>query len=81
MPDKKIRTALIKARKAKRMTQKEVADAVGINRAFLANIERGKHTPSLEVAHKISQVLGEQIEQLFFEIDVRKTHVGNDKTA
>jgi putative transcriptional regulator len=68
------RTALIKARKDKKMTQQQVADAVGINRAFLANIERGEHTPSLEVARKIALVLESDMETLFFKYDVRKTN-------
>jgi len=57
------------------MTQQEVADAVGINRAFLANIERGEHTPSLEVARKIALVLESDMETLFFNQDVRKTNI------
>jgi|UPI0005D0F74B putative transcriptional regulator len=74
MKKNQARTALIKARKDKKMTQQEVADAVGINRAFLANIERGQHTPSLEVARKIALVLESDMETLFFKSDVRKTH-------
>lgn len=71
----KTRSSLIKARKDKKMTQQEVADAVGINRAFLANIERGEHTPSLEVARKIALVLESDMETLFFNQDVRKTNI------
>ncbi|MDC0760579.1 helix-turn-helix transcriptional regulator [Brevibacillus sp. AG] len=74
MKNIKARSTLIKARKEKKMTQQEVANAVGINRAFLANIERGEHTPSLEVAHKISLVLESNMETLFFNHDVRKTN-------
>lgn len=74
MKKNKARTALIKARKDKGMTQQEVADTVGINRAFLANIERGEHTPSLEVARKIALVLESDMETLFFKSDVRKTN-------
>lgn len=74
MKNKKVRTALIKARKDKKMTQQEVADAVGINRAFLANIERGEHAPSLEVARKIAIALESDMETLFFNTNVRKTN-------
>ncbi len=81
MAKTKIRSALIKARKAKNLTQQEVAELVGINRAFLTNIERGVHSPSLEVAHKIAQVLGAQIEHLFFNLDVRKTNSNGNKSA
>lgn len=73
------RKKLIEARKAKKMTQQELANLVGINRAFLANIERGKHAPSLKVARSIANVLGEDIETLFFDDDVRKTNSKNSK--
>ena len=68
------REVLVAARKAKHMNQQDLADSIGISRAFLANIERGKHYPSLTVARKIAGVLERGIEELFFEPNVRKTH-------
>ncbi|WP_436663593.1 helix-turn-helix transcriptional regulator [Alicyclobacillus acidoterrestris] len=70
----KRREALVYARKAKNMTQYDLASKVQISRAFLANVERGEHTPSLPVAIKIAEVLEEPVEKLFCEIDVRKTN-------
>jgi putative transcriptional regulator len=70
----KPRTALIKARKKAGITQKELADKVGIDRAFYSNIERGKYAPSLNVAYEIAKVLGSTIESLFFNNYVRKTN-------
>lgn len=69
----KPRLAMVKARKEKGMTQQELADIVGINRAFLSNIERGKYAPSLKVARDIAHVLEEEMESLFFDSNVRKT--------
>lgn len=69
-----VRQALINARKGKRMTQEQLAEAVGITRAYLANIERGKHAPSLRVAFEIARVLDRKLEDLFLEDKVRKTH-------
>lgn len=69
------RYELIKARKEKGLTQQELAEKVGISRAFLANIERGEHAPSLKVACDIAAVLGKPVEELFFEGDVRFSHI------
>jgi putative transcriptional regulator len=70
----KPRQALINARKGKRMTQEQLAEAVGITRAYLANIERGKHAPSLRVAFELARVLDRKLEDLFLEDRVRKAH-------
>lgn len=59
------REALIKARKSKDMTQDQLAETVGISRAYLSNIERGACPPSLRVAQAISYVLGESTDVLF----------------
>ncbi|EWG08862.1 hypothetical protein PBF_21898 [Cytobacillus firmus DS1] len=70
-----IRTRLVNARKQAGLTQEQLALEAKISRAYLSNIEKGKHTPSLEVAKKISDALKKSIEDIFFEIDVRKTHI------
>lgn len=69
-----IRTELIQARKQVGLTQEELAREVLISRAYLSNIEKGKHTPSLEVAYKICKCLEKSIEEIFFNHNVRKTH-------
>lgn len=68
------RSRLIEARKKRGMTQKELAKAVGISRAYLTNIELGKYTPSLRTAHKIAAVLGGTVEEFFCRGHVRKTN-------
>ncbi|MFD2169776.1 helix-turn-helix transcriptional regulator [Tumebacillus lipolyticus] len=62
----KRRDSLKKARKEKKLTQQQLADEVGITRAYLTNIENGKNDPSLEVAFKLSTHLGYSLEILFF---------------
>jgi putative transcriptional regulator len=59
------REKLIKCRKDKGWTQGELAKRTGISRAYLSNIEAGKHTPSLEVARNLSALLGISMEELF----------------
>ena len=44
-------------RKAKHMTQDELAQKIGIERVSYCNIENGKRRPSVEVAKKIAEVL------------------------
>ena len=46
------------------MTQEELARAVGINRASIANIERGMHQPSLEVVKRLAEVLDTTVDYL-----------------
>lgn len=59
------REKLVNSRKRHEMTQEELAEKAGISRAYLANIEAGKHTPSLEVARKLSVLLNETVDELF----------------
>lgn len=59
------RINLINARKKMGLTQDELAKKVKISRAYLTNIETGKHNPSLEVAKNISVILNMSIDELF----------------
>lgn len=47
------------------MTQQALATAVGVSRQTIVAIEKGKYSPSLEVAFKIADVFGLSIEQVF----------------
>ena len=46
-----------RARNDSGMTQEELADKVGISRAYMGYIEQGRNAPSLEVLNKIARVL------------------------
>lgn len=59
------RTKLVDSRKKLNMTQEELASKIGISRAYLANIENGKHNPSLGVAGRISKLLNISVDELF----------------
>lgn len=59
------RLKLIDSRKQLGLTQEELAIKVDISRAYLANLEGGKYTPSLEVANKLSLFFGLSINELF----------------
>lgn len=45
-----------------RLTQRQLADPVGVSRGYIANIERGRANPSLEVVERIAAALGLEIE-------------------
>lgn len=49
---------LIEARKRLGKTQQQVADEVGISRAYYTNIENEDRAPSLDVALRIAQSVG-----------------------
>lgn len=52
-------------RKAKKLTQQELADAIGMTRQTIVAIEKGKYSPSLEAAFKIAQTLDAPLEEVF----------------
>ena len=48
------------------MTQKALADAVGVTRQTIVAIEKGNYSPSLELAFKIAHVFDQPIGEVFF---------------
>ena len=48
------------------MTQKKLAEYVGVSRQTINAIEGGKYSPSLEVAFRIANILCTSIENVFF---------------
>ncbi|MFC7291628.1 helix-turn-helix transcriptional regulator [Hirschia litorea] len=61
--------AILELRKEKKITQQELADAIGMTRQTIVAIEKGKYSPSLEAAFKISHVLGVGITDVFVWTD------------
>jgi transcriptional regulator with XRE-family HTH domain len=51
-------------RRARGMTQQEVADAIGVPRATYANIERGRQRVAVDVLWRISVVFGVPMDRL-----------------
>lgn len=49
------------------LTQEELAKKINISRQMIGLIENNKTIPSVEIALKLSKVLKEPIENLFFE--------------
>lgn len=63
------------------MTQKELAERVGVTRQTIVAIESAKYSPSLELAFRIAYVFGSPLDEVFSyepELDpvMRKKHAG-----
>jgi len=50
---------------AEEMTQQELADRVGVSRQTIVAIEKGKYSPSLDLAFKIARVFDTGLEKIF----------------
>lgn len=60
-----MKTRIPELRKARRMSQQELADAVGVTRQTITSIEVGKYTAGLELAYKIAHYFDLTIEEVF----------------
>ncbi len=56
------------ARIMKDMTQKDLAEAVGVSRQTMNAIERGDYYPSVKLCIEICKVLGKTLDELFWEV-------------
>lgn len=54
-------------RKARGMTQQQLASELGVSRQTIISLENGKYNPSilLVLAHSIARLFGERIEDIF----------------
>lgn len=52
-------------RKAKGMTQNELADAANVSRQTIISLEQGRYNPSITLAYKIAKIFGKSIEEVF----------------
>lgn len=52
-------------RKANRLTQEELASAIGVTRQTIISIEKGNYLPSILLAIKLAATLNVSVEDLF----------------
>ncbi len=58
----------IKVARAERdMTQKQLAEAVGVSRQTINAIEQGEYNPTIKLCRTICKVLGKTLDELFGE--------------
>lgn len=60
-----MKTKIKEFRKTHKLSQAELADAVGTTRQTITSIETEKYTASLVLAYKISHYFGVTIEEMF----------------
>ena len=54
-------------RKAKGITQEELAEALAVSRQTISSLEKGRYNPSLLLAFKIARFFGATIEDIFLD--------------
>ncbi len=60
-----MKTNIAKLRKENKLSQEELALAVGVTRQTITSIEVGKYTASLVLAYKIAKYFNKTIEEVF----------------
>ncbi|WP_349673059.1 helix-turn-helix transcriptional regulator [Lacrimispora sp.] len=51
------------------LTQKELAEKVGISRQTMNAIEQGEYNPTIKLCRAICRILGKSLDDLFWEDD------------
>ena len=67
-----MKTRIAALRKQRRISQEELALAVGVTRQTITSLECEKYTASLVLAYKIARFFGLSIEQVFDFTDVEE---------
>lgn len=57
------------ARASMDLTQKDIADSIGISRQTVNAIEKGDYNPSIKLCISICKLLGKKLDDLFWEDD------------
>ena len=57
------------ARAEQEMTQKALAEAVGVSRQTMNAIEKGEYNPTIRLCRKICRILDKRLDDLFWEDD------------
>nr|WP_020620443.1 helix-turn-helix transcriptional regulator [Paenibacillus daejeonensis] len=60
-----MKTRIQELRKQRKLSQEELALAVGVTRQTITSLEVGKYTASLILAYKIARYFGMTIEEVF----------------
>lgn len=65
-----MKTRIAELRKQNKLSQEELAFAVGVTRQTITSLEVGKYTASLVLAYKIAKYFGKTIEEVFDFSDI-----------
>ena len=61
-----VKNGLIELRSERGWSQGQLAEAVGVSRQSINNIERERYIPSLELALKIADLFGCPVDEIFW---------------
>lgn len=60
-----MKNCIAELRRARQITQEELADAVGVSRQTVISLESGRYTASLPLAFRLAAYFGQPIETIF----------------
>mgnify|MGYP001022566273 FL=1 len=63
----RLNNCLAELRKARSITQEELADALMVSRQTVSSIENGRYNPSILLAFKIARFFQMTIEEIFYQ--------------
>ena len=64
-PTLKITNTIALLRAERKITQQDLAQAIGVTRATIIAIEKGSYNPSLELAFRLARFFGQDIQSIF----------------
>ena len=68
--ERKIRNRIVVLRAERGLSQKEVADKLGVSRQTIISLEKNRYNPSLKLAFEISLFFGVDLHEVFqYEIE------------
>ena len=67
-----MKTKIPELRKQHKLSQEELAWAVGVTRQTITSLEVGRYTASLVLAYKIAKYFGKTIEEVFDFTDLEE---------
>jgi len=73
------RKKLKELRKKYDLSVKDIANTVGISTSHYYKIEEGIRNPTLKIAKKIAEILGENVDEVFFWKRIRRFVSRNKK--
>lgn len=63
--ERKIRNRIVVLRAERGLSQREVADRLGVSRQTIISLEKNKYNPSLKLAFDISLMFGVDLHEVF----------------
>lgn len=68
--ERKIRNRIVVLRAERGLSQREVADKLGVSRQTIISLEKNRYNPSLKLAYDISLMFGVDLHEVFqYEVD------------